>query len=161
MDGIERKDLRREEYTVLKTLLAAVSALEVGDEVLKPRLKQVPNAYRDYRMLISVAHKLSKAILSTVTEKRKAQMRLELRNAHLDVKVVRDVTGKYKPDFSYIPNESLEKLEDMVCDMYCIACEKSEKESRKCKVRQLIESMYAYEFPERNGCPLAMDNIDD
>ena len=156
----EKRELRNREYYTLRTIMAALSGLEGGEQFLVNRLKSVPNGLRDYRMVKTVLRKLLEKLLDTVPDKRLGQIKTELKNAHIEVKVERDYTGAYRENFTYVPNKALEEIEDIICDMFCAACEKSDKESRKCRIRKLMEMLYQYDFPERNGCPLAIDSID-
>lgn len=159
--GEEKTELRNREYFTLRAIMACIAGMAAGEETMKKRLHMIPNGYRDYRMITKRAESLYKSLLTTIPDKRLLQIKTEMKNAHIEVKVDRDITGAYKENFTYVPNSSLEALEDIICDMFCVACEKTEKESRKCKVRKLIESLYQYDFPERNGCPLATHNIED
>lgn len=155
----ERTNLSGKEYYALRALMGVVSTFATEDHALKNRLSKIPMGWCDAKMIEAKACRLMNAILATVPPKKLAQIKQEIEHSHVEISVVRDVTGAHKQAFTYVPNDALEWLEDQVVDIHCLMCDKTEKQSRRCSVRKNIEALYQYDFPERKGCPIAFMNI--
>ena len=151
----ERWPMSGQEYYALKAIVGSISTLLNEQNQLKSRLKRIKGGWRDLKLIEAKEITLYEAILDTVPLRKLQQMEVELRNADVEIKLVRDVTGKHKPTFTYVPTEALEWLEEQVTDANCMLCEKSEKESRRCPIRRNIEALYAYDVPTHKSCPLA------
>ena len=156
----ERKNLSGKEYYALRALMGIVSTFETEDKQLRKRLDEVPMGWCDVKLIEAKADRLLNAILATVPPKKLAQIRQEIGHTRVEINVLPDYTGAQKKAFTYVPNDALEWLEDQIIDLYCMMCEKTDKESKRCPVRRNIEALYMYDFPERKGCPIAHMNID-
>ena len=156
----ERVPLTGREYYALRALMGIVSTFETEDVSLEKRLKSIRGGWRDIKLIEKLSSKLLDLILTTVPQKKLEQIRLEISHTRVEISVVRDVAGRYKPNFTYVPNEALEWLEEQVIDMNCMLCDKTDKESKRCPIRRNIEALYMYDFPERKGCPIAQLNIE-
>lgn len=156
----ERRNLTAREYYALRAILGATSTIAAEEGALQKRLGEIPMGRCDMKLIEAKAAHLLEALLRTVPPQKLGQIRQEIDCARVEVHVVRDVTGKHQPAFTYVPAEDLEWLEEQIVGLNCTMCERSEKESRRCPVRRHIEALYQYDFPERTCCPLARMNLD-
>ena len=156
----ERWPMSGPEYAALKAIVGSMSTLLTEEAQIEKRLKRIKGGWRDLKLIEAKEIAIYEAILKTVPLKKLQQMEIELKNASLQISIVRDVTGKHKPAFTYVPTEALRWFEEQVVDINCILCDKSEKESRRCPIRRNIEALYAYDLPERKGCPISQLTIE-
>ena len=156
-----RQPLTGREYYALRALMGIISTFETEDESLKNRLKAVKGGWRDLKLIEALSQKLLDSVLATIPQKKLEQIRLEIAHTRVEINVVRDVSGKYKPNFTYVPNDALEWLEEQVIDLSCMLCDKQGKETKRCPIRRNIEALYMYDFPERKGCPIAQLSIEN
>ena len=156
----ERIPLSGKEYYGLRALIGIVSTFETELGFLEKRLRNIKMGWCNARLIAATADRLLDAVLATVPQKKLQQIRQEIGHTRVEINVTPDYTGAHRQMFTYVPNDALEWLEDQVIDMNCLMCEKTDKESKRCPVRKNIEALYAYDFPERKGCPIAQMNIE-
>ena len=152
------------EYYALREVFGLVSTFDRCAGQLEKRLKLIPGAWRDYRMIQTVALKLIQMLLYTIPEKKKKQISAELHNTITEVTVKKpsitaDMKSYYDDNLTYVSQLALERITRRCVEFDCIFCEKAGKEAKRCQLRQDIESTYHFElftdFQKNRVCPFA------
>lgn len=162
----ERMPLSQREYCALRMLFGVISSFSLAASDMEARVKSIPGAWRDYRMLQVVAGKLLDRILLTIPLKKLLQIRTELAHTKVMVEVKRDyclpVKDNYEDMITYVPQRALERITQQVVDCECVFCEKAGKDAKRCQLRRDIEAAYHWEYPDGGQeCPFAGWVIDD
>lgn len=161
--SVERVPLSGREYYALRELFAAVDGFSRNAQALEKRVRMIPNGYRDLRMLQSVSAKLMRDILETVPVKKLIQIRRELENSEmiLRVKPVNPKKNEYDDNLTYVPQQALERICRKAIELECFCCEKKDREAKKCQLRKDIQDTYMFDYPN-NGktCPFAGATFD-
>ena len=154
----ERFLLSGREYYALRELFGIVSSFNKCAGVLNERVRSIPGAYRDYRMIQTVAEKLMQKILTTVPQKKLVQISKELECTQVAVEVKREISPSRNDEsmITYVPQRALERITEKVVGYECLGCEKAGKDARRCQLRKDIEATYHYEYPTGGQeCPFA------
>lgn len=158
-----RYSLSGREYYALRELFAAVDGFNRNAQELEKRVRTIPNGYRDLRMLQSVSAKLMQDILETVPVKKLAQIRRELENSEmiLRVKPVNPKENEYDYNLTYVPQQALERICRKAIELECFCCEKKSREAKKCQLRKDIQDTYMFDYPNNGkACPFAGATFD-
>jgi len=145
-----RPRLSGREYNAIRELFGLMSALEKYMSLLKRRAQLQPGCWRDLRLVETKLERGLEGLLRTLPAEKLTQVQKDLQNTQVtvEVKPPAGLPRKMAESFSYIPTQPLEKLIKHVMDYECSMCEKSEKEGRKCKWRQIIEDTFPYNLPQ-------------
>lgn len=147
-DG-ERYPISYREYVALRQLFGITHIWDEKGHDLEKRLRQIPNGWRDARMIHMVSEKLLIKLLGTVPEKKLEQLKKELNNTYLEVTVKNLVTGEpHGSSYTYVETKTLERVTDKAMEINCAFCQKKGKEVRDCQLRKNIERMYNWDFPQ-------------
>lgn len=156
----ERQPLSGSEYYALRAMMGMVSTFETEIPAIEKRLRSIDGGWRDTRLIQTKAAKLLDSLIGTIPPKKLMQIRQEISHTRVEINVVRDVSGRHRKQFTYVPNDALEWLEEQIIDMNCIMCDKTAKESRRCPIRRHLKELYCYDIPEHKSCPIAQMNIE-
>lgn len=158
-----RSPLSGREYYALRELFAAVDGFNRTAQELENRVRTVPGGLRDLRMLRSVSAKLMGNILGTVPVKKLAQIRRELENSEMLIRVkpVNPKKDEYEDNLTYVPQQALERICRKAIELECFCCEKKGREAKKCQLRNDIQETYMFEYPDDGKeCPFAGATFD-
>lgn len=89
---LDRFPLSGREYYALRELFGVVSTFNNCAGELDKRVRSIPGAYRDYRMIQSVAEKLVRKLLTTVPKNKLVQISKELKYTRIVVEVKPEIT---------------------------------------------------------------------
>ena len=137
----ERPPLSYREYSALRQLFGMVVGWDEKGSELRQRLKLVPHGWRDARMLAAVSSRLLDGLLGTIPVKKLVMIRKELDNTWCEVTVRNSIAPVKKEMFTYVEQETLERVTDRAMELECMFCEKRGKDARKCQLRQDIEEL--------------------
>lgn len=152
----ERVPLSYREYGALKYLFGLVSAFEVQSKELERRAHTIPYGWRDMRMLASVSARLLAKFARTIPEKKLRMIQQELRSTRVTIDVKNTVLPDNKEKFTYVPEETLNRLIKQAFDHECLFCEKAGADAKKCPLRADIEMCYMFDLPaDGTACPFA------
>lgn len=146
------------EYSALQMVLAATSCLEQTSELI-PRIKKIPNGYRDYQMIRKRLLQLSEAILCTVPYKKLVAIREELK--FMKVKTFYGgILGKQDHGMAFVQTDAMVDILNMIVGMECLLCTKTGKDVKRCPVRQVMNTLMPYELdpsadPKDGTCQMA------
>lgn len=158
---IERVYLNAKEYYGLRCLFGLVSEFTLTEKLLHKRMHMIPNGWRDFRLLSSMAEKLMARVLMTVPQDKLNQIARELRQTHVEVAVRATPTLRPGDGLTYVPEAALDRLTQKVIDWECFGCEKCGKEARRCQIRQDIEATYHFALPFKESCPFSEFHVDE
>lgn len=152
-----RIPLTKREYYALREVFGIVNAFDRCAHDLKTRCQQIPNGWRDLRLICSKAEKLMGDLLKTVPVEKLRSMKAELGQITCEVKCVKDFTGRLKAEgFSYVPDDALSRVVARLIGDECLVCDKSAKQGKRCPISKDIEALYPWPMPPRGDrCPLA------
>lgn len=91
---LDRFPLSGREYYALRELFGVVSTFNNCAGELDKRVRSIPGAYRDYRMIQSVAEKLVRKLLTTVPKNKLVQISKELKYTRIVVEVKPEITPR-------------------------------------------------------------------
>lgn len=154
----DRFPLSGREYYALRELFGVVSTFNNCAGELDKRVRSIPEAYRDYRMIQSVAEKLVRKLLTTVPKNKLVQISKELKYTRIVVEVKPEITPSRDDGnlLTYVPQRALERIMEKVVGYECFCCEKAGKDARRCQLRRDIEATYHYDYPDDGKeCPFA------
>lgn len=148
-----RKDANAYEVSALLYLGALDGRLKADGEALKKRLKDIPDAWRQYRIAQVATEKALGALYDSLPEK-------TLR--HLD-RVLKNSVIQIKPKGITPPKSSVIVDEDILCLLInetmasrCAICLASPAEERACPIRKALTVIAAPdEYPNNGRCPYA------
>lgn len=163
-DAEGKYPLSGNEYYAIREIFGVISAYESSMNYLKDRAKLTPGVWRDLCLVLKKSQTALDDLLRTVPRKKLQQMKVDIENTvvSIEVRAPHSVKPKKAPDFACVPITALDNLIGRVMDIDCFACEKSEREIKKCPMKVLIEDTFAYEIPdpEDGRCKFCNFHID-
>lgn len=139
-DGnLERTPLSGREYAALQTLFALRSAMEVTTPILEGRAKRA-DVTEELHKLGELSDIVTRQFLRTVPLNKLQQVMKNLSMVKIYIKV--EAPGIPTEDgthYVYVPATSLDYLLNLVMEMECMMCDKTEIEGRKCPNRKAME----------------------
>lgn len=143
MSGRERR--------ALAVLDAYEYMLNLDGVSLESRLRSVPNGWRDFQLLRTVARRLIKSIESTCSEK---DLRIVNRWRGGEI-VVRERSAVEPSQSVTIDRKTLKALTGLIVENACSICINNEAEIRGCKVRKILNIVDPIMDPPAFGCGYA------
>lgn len=157
----DRVPLSGREYYALRELFGMVSSFNKCAGDLEKRVKTVPGAWRDYRLLMVLSEKLMQKVLDTIPKKKLLQIRRDLSHTTCEIKVGMDVSGRRAEGFCYVPDDALVNTVERVINWECLFCEKRGSSVKQCPIRKDLEALYPWDFPLKGEtCPLAQMSLE-
>lgn len=160
----ERPPLSYREYRALRQLFGIVDIWDSQGSELKKRLKLIPGGWRDARMLMAVSERLLRKVCETIPIKKLAMIQKELNSTTCEIVVKNTISPTKKEAFTYVEEETLERVTSLAMEMNCMFCEKCGKDARNCQLRKDIERLYMWDFPKvKDGqhCHFAEGVVED
>lgn len=150
---MERTPLKGREYTALQTLFAMVSGFTAGIGPLEKR-SEAAGCRDELHEVGRLAQECLDKLLLTVQEKKLMQIRTELENIRLHIKIEPNWAVSKMRGMSYVPTDTLNDLLNHMCQTECFTCSKTAVEARKCPHRKTIEDALPHEVEgkERESC---------
>lgn len=159
-DADGRFHFSEREYYATRQFFGIITTFNKHAGQLERRVREIPNGWRDLRMLMTVSERLLGNILKTVPVKKLKAIKKELDNMEFTVSIRNCIAPPAKTDtdgFTYVSQRALERITQRVVDFECFGCQKQGAEAKHCQLRKDIESTYNYEYPCASGkeCPFA------
>lgn len=131
------------------TMLQSVPKLE--------KRARLAGAWRDMRMLSSVAKKCAQALFDTIPKRKKALVHAEMERMRSAVVIdpPSGLPGKKLPNYTTVPTKDMEWLIHYALQWECLACQKEGRAQKECAFRQHLEALYLFDIADiRKGeCP--------
>lgn len=141
-------------------LVAALDArLAAGGQYLQPRLRSIPNGWRDYRMIASRVGRLIEALYQTLPN---SQLRHMVTLAQYGEAVVR-VKGPADKPMQAVLLSDLEVLIDTLMGAHCSMCLKDGPDVKRCQLRKAMMNIATPPNVQTAMCPfsqVALENHD-
>lgn len=130
-----------------------VSAFTAGIDPLEKR-SEAAGCWEDLQEVGKLAQSCLDRLLLTVPNKKLMQIRTELENIRLHIKIEPNWAISKVRSMSYVPTATLNDLLNHMCQTECFTCSKTAVEARKCPHRKTIEDALPHEVehPEYDGC---------
>lgn len=148
---LPRSALSYAEFWAFKYFAAAMSCINT-DGTLERRMAMIPNGKRDYHCIQTLMGKLFENLCRTVDNKHLKQLSEEMRRTKLLVRTKGAAVADTDIDFVVVERETYLKLVKMLTDQYCMMCDKTGKESKRCKLRKLLDSTLPFAMPQGETC---------
>jgi len=146
---IKITELSGSERKALQHLLAFYNQTAQYSNGMKDRLKQFPNGWRDWRLMVSLAEKLLRQLYSTLTPRHYQQMKLLEQHGECAV-VINPATKAECVEF--VHEQALDVVIKRCIDANCGMCVKNDAEVRGCKLRKALFDIKAPMEIPRYGC---------
>lgn len=144
----KRPPLSYREYRALRQLFGIVEMWNKQGSELKKRLNLIPGGWRDARLLMAVSERLLRKVLETIPTKKLAMIQKELNSTTCEIVVKNTILPDKKEAFTYVEEETLERVTDLAMQFDCLFCEKRGRDARSCQLRKDIERLYMWDFPK-------------
>lgn len=120
--------------------LAGLDAqLAQGEKILKDRIKQIPNGWRDFRLAMSAIERVLDAVYETLPEKTMRHMR---RLGQLGQVIIRPKPAIKMPDDVHIvAADDLKMLINRAIENECAMCVRDLPGQKGCKLRKCLETV--------------------
>lgn len=148
-DSIQLMELSGNERKALQHLLAFYVKTEEHGSGLKDRLKQFPNGWRDWRLMVSLSRKLLRQLYSTLTPRHYQQMKLLEQHGECAV-IIKPATKAERVEF--VHEKALDVVIKRCIDANCGMCVKTDAEIRGCKLRKALFDIKPPMDIPRYGC---------
>lgn len=154
---IPRWGLTYEEYTAYLELCALVGTIGNLSKKLEKRLRKIPGAWRDARLLDVKSANLITSLCDTIPAKKLLALRREIDHTEVYIRTRPDYCQKSLDNITYVREDALDALVQHVMNMDCYLCMKNHAESKQCEIRKTIENLYHFDVDvkKKEGCPLA------
>lgn len=149
MNNGERKAM---EYILVCTMM-----MNQNEEAIKERLKTLPGAWRDYRLMQSLGRKLYRSLSRTLTDLQFQQF--SLLEKHGECKVSMHNFSRNE-EFRLVHIGCFDTVVSGAIAGICELCIKDEKEIRKCKLKKALEMALPPKEIPRFGCAYRLISSD-
>lgn len=149
MGEIKRDQLNGRERKALEHLLAFLVFTDKNGEALKERLAQFPHAWRDWRLMISIARRLLGWLYDTLTDSQYMQMKKLESHGECAIKMKSAARGD---DFDFVNMNAMKTVLAHCIDANCCICVKNDAESRGCKLRKALYEIAPPMEVSKYGC---------
>lgn len=157
------RPLSRREYMALRINIGCLNAMEYMLTDLEPRLRTcIPDGWRDARMIESRMRTLFDKILLTIPRDKLMLLKAELPRYELYVRVAG--AAKYdidEGDYIVLPRKAAMALADYATDTNCTLCNRTGKQTRKCKLARVLREALPYAAEDGDGetCPFTLYGV--
>ena len=130
-----------------------------AQDILKDRLKKIPNGWRNFRLAQATTEKVIDAIYGTLTPK--TLLHLQRLCDHGEVVIRPKPMVPLKDDVHFILSEDLHTLINTSIAAECAMCLKEKPEQKKCKLRKALQDVAPVEALAYDGlCPYSRVALD-
>ncbi len=129
------------------SLFAAVSHYAELYPMLNRRAEMVPGTSEMMKTVQGETEEVIDRLLGTIPQNKLLQMKADLKNVRLYIKVEPPgcVSTVDMTSYSYVPTKSLNQLLAHVIEHECMLCDKTPTEARKCPYRSMIEKALVHD----------------
>lgn len=128
-------DMNREELKRFELVACLDAQLMGAEKTMEPRLRTIPNGWRDYRMVMTRLGQLVEAIYQTMPDKAVKHMVNLLRHGEAIVRIKPIDSGHY---LQPIDVRDLRVLVNLAVEAECFGCSKGRAEIKGCELRKVL-----------------------
>lgn len=130
-----RIPLNGREMRVVEHLTCFDSKLIEAGECLRERLKQIPNGWRQWRLMASISDKLLRQLYDTMPLK---NLRHIQNLCYYGEVLIRMKPAVRPPEYTLISTDDLAEVVNVAMGMECRVCIRDGKEIERCRLRQAM-----------------------
>ena len=146
----------REIHTI--EFLAGLDAqLVEGQEILRDRLRLIPNGWRDFRLAAKSTERVLDAVYNTLPNKTLIHMQKLAQNGQIVIRP--KPTVKMHDDMQIVCADDLKLLINTTIASECAICVKDAKEQRKCKLRKALMNIAPTAAVHKDGLCAYVDVV--
>ena len=120
-----------------------------GQKVLEPRLRQIPGAWRNFRLAVSCVEKVMEGVYDTLPPRTLQHMDKLARFGQIVIRPRPLI--KMPDDVQIVLNDDLKLLINTAISAECAMCLKDAHGQKKCKLRRALENIAPTEAVHKNG----------
>ena len=120
-----------------------------GQKILEPRLRQIPNAWRNFRLVVSLTEKILDGVYATLPPRTLQHMDKLARFGQIIIRPKPLI--KMPDDVQIVQNDDLKLLVNTAISAECAMCLKDAQRQKKCKLRRALENIVPTEAVHENG----------
>lgn len=149
MQKDERTPPNARELHAIEYIAGLDANLVLAQDVLKERLKMVPNGWRDYRLAMKTVERVVDGIYATMPDKTRRHM---MRLSDCGEVVIRPRRfTKCPDDVQIVMDDDIKLLINTVISNECAMCLKDAAKQKKCKLRRVLENIAPTAEVHKNG----------
>lgn len=154
---MDKRPLKAEEKSALRTLFAAVSSIIDSRVPLEKRIQTSdPNAWTNLETISQLLLGILRDVLTTIPVEQIKVFQAELQSVKISTEVRKNPEAEKLHGAIYVPLDVLGRVIDRAMSLECYCCELKGCDIAKCEIRKDIQALYPYDFPKtKGGCPLA------
>lgn len=158
-DADGRYPLSYRELLGIRCLFGANNALLQNYKELESRIRTIPNAWRDLKLIMKLQDKLLESLLKTIPTNKLKALRTELQHTICELRVEKPLMQLH-PDCSYVPTAAMERVIDHAVAVTCFGCERCGKDAKRCQLYQDLNELYHHECAQMKGdmCPFSSES---
>lgn len=146
----QRVPLTNTEFMLVERLGLANYQLEkCCTKEMESRLRAIPNAWRDWRLLVAVTNRLMDGIMDSIPTKQLKRIAHIFEHGEV---IVRERTFVRTPQLITMPLDDLAFITETAIKTQCRHCLRSGKEVRRCKLYKALIGAAPPENLPRYGC---------
>lgn len=147
----ERTDMNAKELNGIEFLAALSGQMDKHCMILKPRLKAIPNAWRQYRLIESALHRLLGDMYQTLTVK--SLQRIKNMMQYGEVKIAIAPIERHALGYVTVHEKDLALVVTTAMQGECAMCIKDGDDVKRCPLRKALWEMMPPDEVPRFGCP--------
>lgn len=124
------------EVHVIEFLAGLDAQLVEGQEILRDRLRLIPNGWRDFRLATKSTERVLDAVYNTLPNKTLIHMQKLAQNGQIVIRP--KPTVKMHDDMQIVCADDLKLLINTTISSECAICVKDAREQKKCKLRKTL-----------------------
>lgn len=148
---MERIDMTSRELHAVEFLAALRSQMDKHGERLKPRLQNIPNGWRQYRLIQSALSSMIAALYDTMPYKQ--IKRIEDMMGYGEVKIDIAPVAKHALGYLTVHEKDLAVIATAAMQNECLMCIKDGDEIKKCALRKALWEIAPPDDLVKYGCP--------
>lgn len=145
----KQQSMNNGERKAMEYILVCTMMMMQNEDAIKERLKAIPGAWRDYRLMESLGRKLYRTLSRTLTDLQYHQF--ELLETHGECKISMHNFSRNE-EFRLVHIECFDTVLSGAIEGVCSLCIKSEKEVHRCKLKKAMEQVRPPKDIPRFGC---------
>lgn len=146
-----RTDMDAKELQGVEFLSALSGQMGKYCDRLKPRFQNIPNGWRQYRMIQSALRNLLVAMYDTMTEK--SLLRMKNMMQYGEVKIAIAPIERHALGYITVPEKDLATITTAALQNECVMCIKEGDEVKKCPLRKAMWEILPPDEIPKYGCP--------
>lgn len=138
------------EIHVIEFLAGLDCQIQSGQEILRERLKLIPNGWRDFRLAVTATQRVLDAVYDTLPVKTLKHMDRLCRYGQIVIRP-KPAVPLADDDVQIVPTDDLRMLINATISAECAVCLKDARGQKKCKLRRALSNIAPTEALRADG----------